>query len=283
MLRRIALSLAAVAVCLPGTAVAAAGQVPPVMAALGDSISAGFNACGWYAACAARSWSTGDEPGTGSHYLRLLAIGPNIKGHNLTLAVPGSTSADLPGQAQRAVAAGAGYVTILIGAQDACASGESRMTPVATYRAHLDQAFAVLARTGVKIFAASIPDIKRLWQIGRVNVLARSFWAIGHICPAMLAHSASNARKDQARRDRVRERVQDYNAEMARACAAYGPGCRSDGGAIFGYPFTLDHISKWDFFHPNADGQRALAQVTFRNGFPWEAAPLTPAPLAAAP
>ncbi|WP_214410351.1 SGNH/GDSL hydrolase family protein [Sphaerisporangium fuscum] len=282
MVRRTAFALAAAVVFVPGTAVAAADPVPPVMAALGDSISAGFNACGWYVSCASRSWSAGDDPDVGSHYLRLLAVGPGIRGHNLNFAVPGSKSADLEAQARQAVAAGAAYVTVLIGAQDACAPSEERMTPVPAYRARIDRAFALLAAAGVKIFAASVPDLKRLWRIGRDNVVAKSFWALGHICPTMLARADSDAKKDQARRDRVRDRVRDYNDEMEQACAAYGPGCRYDGGAVFSYPFTLDHISKWDFFHPNAEGQRALAQTTFKAGFPWDGATtLTPEPLAA--
>ncbi|MEO3812598.1 GDSL-type esterase/lipase family protein [Sphaerisporangium sp. B11E5] len=275
MVRRIAFVLAAAVAWTPGTAVAlAADPVPPVMAALGDSISAGFNACGWYVSCTSRSWSAGDHPGVNSHYLRLLALGPAIKGHNRNFAVPGSTSADMAAQAQKAVAAKAAYVTLLIGAQDACVESESKMTPVATYRARIDRALAVLAPSGVKVFAASIPDLKRLWRIGKDNVLAKSFWTIGRICPTMLANAGSDAKKDQARRDRVRERVQAYNAAMAEACAAYTPGCRYDGGAVFSYPFTLDHVSKWDFFHPNADGQRALSQATFKTSFPFDRAPL---------
>ncbi|MET8140995.1 SGNH/GDSL hydrolase family protein [Sphaerisporangium sp. NPDC005288] len=277
MVRKIALVLAAAVVCAPGTAAAAAAAaepVPPVMAALGDSISAGFNACGWYVSCTSRSWSAGDHPSVNSHYLRLLGYGQAVKGHNLNFAVPGSTSADLAGQAQKAVAAKAAYVTILIGAQDACTATESRMTPVSTYRARVERALDVLAAAGVKVFVASIPDLKRLWRIGKDNVVARAFWALGHICPAMLTDADSMAKKDQARRDRVRERVEDYNEAMRQACAAYGPGCRSDEGAVFGYPFTLDHISKWDYFHPNADGQRALARTTFPHGFTWQKSPL---------
>ncbi|GGL01672.1 lipoprotein [Sphaerisporangium melleum] len=277
MVGKIAFVLAAVVVCLPGTAAPAAAEpVPPVMAALGDSISAGFNACGWYVSCTSRSWAAGDHPSVNSHYLRLLGYGQAVKGHNLNFAVPGSTSADLAAQARKAVAADAAYVTVLIGAQDACVSTEARMTPVPSFRDRIDRALAVLAPSGAKVFVASIPDVKRLWRIGKDNVVARSFWALGHICPAMLARAASSAKKDQARRDRVRERVQDYNEQLAQACAAYGPACRYDGGAVFAFPFTLDHVSKWDYFHPNADGQRALARVTFERGFTWDRAPLAP-------
>lgn len=40
-------------------------------------------------------------------------------------------------------------------------------------------------------------------------------------------------------------------------------------GAVFSYPFTVDHVSKWDYFHPNMDGQRVLAEQTFERGFTW--------------
>ncbi|WP_182907019.1 GDSL-type esterase/lipase family protein [Microbispora sp. H13382] len=234
-----------------------------VMAALGDSISAGFNACGWYVACTSRSWSAGDFPSVNSHYLRLLAMGSAIKGHNLNFAVPGSTSADLPGQARQAAEAGAGYVTVLIGAQDACVGSEREMTPVGTFRRNIDAAFDVLRPTGARVFVASIPDVKRLWRVGKDNGWARVFWGIGHICQSMLANPTSTAKKDEARRDRVRGRVMDYNEQLRQACARYGPACRYDGGAVFSYPFTLKQVSAWDYFHPNADGQKALAKITF--------------------
>jgi hypothetical protein len=47
----------------PGAAARAASEdpLPRSMAALGDSISRGFDACGFYADCSFRSWSTGDD------------------------------------------------------------------------------------------------------------------------------------------------------------------------------------------------------------------------------
>ncbi|MBP2704175.1 SGNH/GDSL hydrolase family protein [Microbispora sp. RL4-1S] len=271
MILKIGAVLAASIVLTP--AAARAGTTPAVMAALGDSISAGFNACGWYVSCTSRSWSTGDNAAIDSHYLRLLALTPAVKGHNLNFAVPGSTSADLPGQARRAVQSGAGYVTILIGAQDACTGTPAQMTPVADYRRHIDDALAVLRPSGAKVLVASIPDIARLWRAGKDNAVARTFWAVGHICQAMLARPTSAAKKDVARREAVRERVMAYNEQLRQACARYGPACRYDGGAVFSYPFTLKQVSGWDYFHPNAEGQKALAKVTFDAGF---LAPLEP-------
>ncbi|MEU8385814.1 GDSL-type esterase/lipase family protein, partial [Streptosporangium sp. NPDC048865] len=152
---------------------------PVVMAALGDSISAGFNACGWYLTCVSRSWSTGDHRSVRSQYARLRALAPALTGHNVNLAVPGSTSAGLAAQVTRAVARRADYVTVLIGAQDACVSEERLMTPVAVYERRVAEALALFraGRPGGRVFVASVPDLKRLWQIGKDNPVARGFWA----------------------------------------------------------------------------------------------------------
>ncbi|MFI6316276.1 GDSL-type esterase/lipase family protein [Nonomuraea sp. NPDC050556] len=248
-----------------------AEPLPSVMVALGDSISAGFNACGWYVSCTSRSWSAGDNAGVRSHYVRLAELGPSVKGHNLNFAAPGATSADLMGQVERAIAAKAGYVTILIGAQDACVRTEKQMTPVPVFQRRVDEAFAALrvGLPGVRVFVASIPDMRRLWAAGKDHPIARTFWAVAKICQTMLANPTSVKAKDVDRRARVRGRLADYNAVFAEACADFGPRCRTDDGAVFAYPFTLDQISKWDFFHPNAEGQRLLAEKTFAKGFDW--------------
>ncbi|NRQ35286.1 SGNH/GDSL hydrolase family protein, partial [Nonomuraea sp. NN258] len=252
-------------------ALAAAEPVPEVMAALGDSISTGFNACGFYVSCTSRSWAAGDHADVASHYLRLTRLGGSIKGHNLNFAVPGSTSADLMGQVRKAVAAKADYVTILIGAQDACVRAEKDMTPIEVYRRRMDAALSELRAQlpRARVFLASVPDLRRLWQVGRSNPVARTFWTTARICQTMLANPVSVKAADTARRDRVRARVQAYNRQAAEACARLGSMCRSDGGAVFSFPFTLQHVSKWDFFHPNELGQRVLAEQTFRRGFDW--------------
>ncbi|WP_214102806.1 GDSL-type esterase/lipase family protein [Acrocarpospora catenulata] len=267
MIKKVVPALA-LALTFPGTAFADTperGETPPrvVLAALGDSISVGFNACGLYLACRSRSWSIGDDKDVNSHFLRLRADGGKVG--RRALAVPGATSADLLRQVRRAVRAKATYVTLLVGAQDACTPTEQRMTPVETYRERLDMALAELSPTGARLVVASIPDVYRLWQVAKDKITARVFWTAGRVCQSMLARPGSLAAPDEARRQRVRERVQAYNAELAAACQAYGPDCRYDGGAVFDYPFTLAEVSPWDYFHPNTKGQRALAEVTFRS------------------
>jgi lysophospholipase L1-like esterase len=206
-----------------------------------------------------------------SHYLRIRAVNPQLDGRNYNEARTGAKAADLPGQASAAVSRGAQYVTVLIGANDACTGSEATMTPVATFRGHIDNALGRL-KTGLPaagVMVISIPDLRRLWDVGRVSSSARAAWSLFGICQSMLANPTSTAQPDVDRRARVRQRVIDYNTQLAQACAAYGPNCRFDGNAVFGYPFVLSQVSTWDYFHPNTTGQTVLASITYAAGFGW--------------
>jgi lysophospholipase L1-like esterase len=260
--------VAALAAALATAAPAAAPPVPTSMSALGDSITRGFNACGWYVDCPSRSWSTGGS--VTSHYTRIRAIQPAITGRNFNDARTGARMVDLNGQAQTAVSRGVNYVTILVGANDACRSSEAAMTPVATFEAQFRQAMTTLTSglPGAAVFVASIPDLKRLWEVGRGSFSARTAWSLFGVCQSMLARPTSTAQADIDRRERVRDRVVAYNEVLGRVCAEQLL-CRFDGNAVFSFPFTLSHVSGWDYFHPNTNGQQMLAEVTYAAGFGW--------------
>ena len=253
-----------------GAATSDAGPPPDSMASLGDSITRGFNACGWYVDCTSRSWSTGDYGAVNSHYLRVRAVDPAIGGHNLNDARTGAVAADLAGQAGTAVSQGVQYVTVLMGANDACKDNESQMTPVSTFRGQVDVALDRI-RAGLpsaRIFVASIPDLKRLWFVAKGDWRARTAWAIGGICQTMLRNPTSTAQADEDRRNRVRQRVIDFNGALRDSCARL-TYCRYDDNAVFDYPFTFGMLSGWDYFHPNTGGQAVLAQVTYAEGYAW--------------
>lgn len=271
--RILALLAASVAAVLVAATPATADPGPPPasMASMGDSITRGFNACGWYVDCTSRSFSTGDDAGVNSHYLRIRAKNSAINGRNHNAGKTGAKSADMAGQANTAVSQGAQYVTILIGANDACTSSEASMTPVTTFRSNIDAALARL-KSGLpnaRILVISVPDIHRLWSVGKGSLAARTAWGLFGICQSMLANPTSNAQADVDRRNRVRQRVIDYNQQLAAACAAYGSNCAFDNNAVFNYPFVLDQLSGWDYFHPNASGQAVLASVSYAAGFGW--------------
>lgn len=259
------------AVTAASPAVAQSPPPPDSMASMGDSITRGFNACGFYVDCTSRSFSTGSNSSIGSHYLRIQDVNPAISGNNVNAARSGARADEMPGQAETVVASGAEYVTILIGANDACTSSEASMTPVSEFRGHIDDALAVL-RSGVpdaRVMVISVPDIKQLWDVGRTSWTARTAWSLFGICQSMLDNPTSFADEDVQRRDRVQQRVIDYNTELAAACAAYGPNCVFDDNAVFNFSFSLSQVSGWDYFHPNADGQELLAEITYEAGFNW--------------
>jgi lysophospholipase L1-like esterase len=271
--RSIGIMISVVAMVAMGAPTVAAAEepipVPSSMASLGDSITRGFNACGFFFDCTSRSWSTGANDGVTSHYERLQAIDPNMSSRS-NLARTGAKVAELPAQAQNAVDRAAGYVTVLMGANDACTSSEATMTSVADFRASVTATFNNFAAASAPphVLVTSIPDIHRLWEIGKDSSSARTAWSSYNICQSMLANPTSTADADVQRRARVRQRVVDYNAVYADVCAAHA-FCTYDGGAVFAYPFRLSQMSGWDYFHPNTSGQNVLAEVSWNNGFDW--------------
>jgi lysophospholipase L1-like esterase len=239
------------------------GDLPSSMAALGDSITAGVGSCVALVVCRRNSWSTGDGLRVDSHYRRLRAANPAIRGHADNLAEGGARAADLAAQATR-VPSGVDYVTVLIGANDACRGRIDDMTAVRAFRDAVDAGLAAVknrARDAV-VLVASIPDLHRLWEIGRDEDRVVRAWARG-VCPALLADPRSHADADADRRAAFAERVDAYNRQLAAACRAYGRRCHWDGGAVHRVSFTLDMLNSLDYFHPDADGQNALADATY--------------------
>jgi lysophospholipase L1-like esterase len=244
---------------------------PTSMAALGDSITAGLGSCGTYVVCGRNSWATGTGDDLDSHYQRILAANAKIKGHAESFARPGAEADALAGQASKAVGMKAQYITVLIGANDACAGTVGAMTPVATFRNEIDKGLARL-RKGLpksRVLVASIPDLYRLWQVGHDNPEAVRVWKRLGVCPSMLANPTSTSDADDNRRKAVRQRIDDYNDALRDACRAYGKKCRWDGGRAHQVRFGLDRVSHADYFHPNFQGQRELADVTYPGRFTW--------------
>ena len=239
------------------------------MAAIGDSITRATDVCCWYGDHPPQSWSTGGGffDGIRSHYERIRSANPAISGRNYNDARAGARMRDAPGQAQLAVAQAARYVTILMGANDACTSSTSTMTSVEDFRAQFSTTMSVLAAglpPGSHVFVASIPNIYRLWALFRDDATAQFVWYVAQICQSML--SPANTEQD---RQFVLARVRAFNQVLAEVCAQYVM-CRFDGDAVFDYPFARSHVSRLDYFHPSLSGQAVLASVTWARSW-WAA------------
>jgi lysophospholipase L1-like esterase len=241
---------------------AAAPALPNSMAALGDSITRAYDVCCSYHDHPGQSWSTGGAwyDGISSHYERIKRRNSGITGHAYSNAVTGAKMAAAQAQASAAAAQHVAYVTVLLGANDLCTSSPSTMTSTDSFRTQFGQAMATLHQQlpQARIFVSSIPDIYQLWKVLHTNPVARTVWATAHICPAMLG-----AARTEAERQQVVAREIAFNQILAEGCHQYGANCRWDGGATYNYKFSASQVSVLDFFHPDLDGQAALASVTW--------------------
>ncbi|MEV5601951.1 SGNH/GDSL hydrolase family protein [Streptomyces sp. NPDC052299] len=246
----------------------AAGPVwdprPKSIAAVGDSITRGFDACSVLADCPEVSWSTGTDSAVRSLAVRLLGASGAVD-HSWNHAVTGARMAQLPEQMALAADEDPDLVTVMIGANDACRDSVRSMTPVADFRRSFETSLRELRAGAPKaqVYVSSVPDLKRLWSQGRANPLGKQIWKLG-ICKSMLSDADDMGAAAVARRTAVQERVVAYNEVLREVCAK-DRRCRYDGGAVFDYRFTGKQLSQWDWFHPGRNGQARLAEIAYRN------------------
>ncbi|MEU6771437.1 SGNH/GDSL hydrolase family protein [Streptomyces sp. NPDC046759] len=236
---------------------------PASIAAVGDSITRGFDACTVLSDCPEVSWATGSDAQVDSLAVRLLGTAGAAE-RSWNYAVTGARMADLPEQMSQAAARDPQLVTVMVGANDACRSSARAMTSVAGFRADFEEALSTLRAASPKaqVYVASVPNLKRLWSEGRTNPLGKEVWKLG-ICPSMLSDADDLTGAAMLRRDRVQQRVVEYNKVLKEVCAK-DRRCRFDGDAVYDYRFDTGQLSHWDWFHPSKDGQARLAAIAYR-------------------
>ncbi|QGV80789.1 GDSL-type esterase/lipase family protein [Streptomyces ficellus] len=235
---------------------------PASVAAVGDSITRGFDACGVLVDCPEVSWATGGDARVNSLARRLL--GPAaLPARSWNLARSGARAAELPTQMARAAAKRPGLVTVMVGANDACRDSTALMTPVPDFRASLTEAMRELREVSPKsqVYVSSVPDLKRLWSTGRGSAIGKQVWKLG-VCASMLGNADDLGPAATERREQVYRRVVAYNEALREVCAK-DRLCRYDGGAVFDFRFTGEQLSPWDWFHPGLDGQERLADIAY--------------------
>jgi lysophospholipase L1-like esterase len=201
--------------------------------------------------------------------MRLLALNPGISGHNYNDAVSGAKMVELNGQAEKAVSRKVELLGVLMGANDACTSSLSTMTPVATYQSEFEQAMNTLTKglPGAQINIGSLPNVYRLWEIFHTDSSADNTWNSLKICQSLLANPTSTAQADEERRVQVRHRVEEFDSVLQSVCAKYAQ-CRYDNGAGFKTQFATNDVSTRDYFHPSVDGQALVASIAW-SSFPF--------------
>lgn len=259
---------------LPATVGAADAPLPSSMAAVGDSITQAASSAGSLGADAPQnSWSTGTSTTVNSHFLRLRALNPALTAANRS--VSGAKVADLNAQMLNvaSLSPDPGYLTVLIGGNDLCTDTFAGMTSVTDFRSRFATAMATLSSQspGTWVYVSSIPNVYQLWNLFKGNFWARFIWASADICQSLLASPTSTQQADVDRRNAVRQRNIDFNAQLAQVCAQY-TRCRFDNNAAFDTTFTTSDVSG-DYFHPSVSGQAKLAAVSWDAGFTWTTTP----------
>lgn len=249
----------AIAGCLVTSTAASAAWPPAKMAALGDSLTVGANGGGGLPG----SWATGTDAAVDSHRQRLGL--PACDACNF--AVAGKKMKQLNGQAQKAVASKADYVTILMGTNDVCPSS---MTPMSDFTSQFSDALDTLTSglPTARIFVASIPDWSRLPGLLGSSQAATTAWSDNNHCPSFLPTPPASGGQE----------IDAYNQTLKTVCAKY-PSCVFDGDAVFDHQFAAGDYSTQDYFHFSESGQAALAAVTY----PIAASGETPTPPPPAP
>ncbi len=236
---------------------------PSVMAAVGDSITRAFNVTSgrFLVDTPAESWATGTDPAVASQSSRLLQQNPALAGHIFNDAKTGAKMSALAGQLAIAAGQNADYVTVLMGANDVCATSVAAMTPTSTFMTQFDSALAsfTAARPDALVSVSSIPNLYQLWSVLHTNSRAQSSWNLLGTCRNMLSSRATEAQRQQ-----VLAQLNADNAVLGSVCAKY-PTCRFDGGAVFNVAFTGAQVSTLDYFHPSVSGQAVLAEAAWRS------------------
>ena len=295
--RRTAIFVVALLAALALWAAPASAVAPPkVMAALGDSITRAFNSdgpgcpTGPSLDCPRNSWSTGTNPAVNSQFQRIQAIDPGRNPVAFNDAISGARagtdrSIDLVNQVPTAVSQDPDYVTIEIGANDACRPQITDQTPTDTLSAHVRTALTTLVTADPKVYIEmlSIPNINQLHTIFTtpvpdLNALAR--WSAFNVCQALLANPLSTEQADVDRRAAFRAQVIAYNGALADVCAEF-KRCLFDNNAVFNSSFTAADVatvtntaplpgigSPADYFHPSLLGQKSLAETSWAATFP---------------
>lgn len=233
---------------------------PASVAAVGDSITVGFDACSVLSDCPAVSWATGTDPAVNS-VARRLVKDPATQSWNF--AKTGALMRDLPAQVEQAVRKRPELVTVLVGANDACRTDVGAMTTTTAFRADFEASLRALRRALPKtqVYVAAVPDLMRLWSQGRQNPLGKEVWKLG-MCGSMLRDPDDLSKAADTRRQSVRDRVVAYNKALESVCER-DTLCRFDR-SVFDFRFTGAELSAWDWFHPGREGQRELARMAFQ-------------------
>lgn len=232
------------------------------------------------------SWATGLEKNkrVKSHAERLMGLGLGSSRRVINEAISGDETQDLllkqlselnKESRYRFRTEYPDYVTVLIGANDACADSPEDMTDVGDFYARFYMAMDEMLwnNSNTHILVSHLPNIEKLRTVAKdADVLGfdalgiskcQDLWEVTGLCPTLTTHEEPSIRQ------KVAQRVRDYNLAMTSVTknlrSQYGDRIRVSERA-YQAQFSADNLSL-DCFHPNVSGQNILAHETWQDSW----------------
>lgn len=239
------------------------GLAPASLVVIGDSMSLAMSSCGAAEPCLEASWAVGTDRAVDSIAQRLgersgvvpktaaiAKLGAGVSFADDAVASLSQKQADL--------------VLVLLGANDACTSSMDSVTSAADFAAGYASLLAGVRATApdAPIVAYSVPDLLRLWELGRDDPAIVKAWGASPSCRSLLGDADSDAAPDVARRGEIAALLDSYDTAIAGACAAV-TGCTFDDGAVHAVVFEDGDVSDVDHFHASRSGQATLAAAAW--------------------
>ena len=239
------------------------GAAVKKLAVVGDSISLGVNACAAAGPCVDESWAVGTSGDVLSIASRL-ASETGAAPETLAAARPGAGIAERGIALEALSGSDADLVLVLVGANDVCTASTSEVTSPEEFSTGYSELLNGI-RTALpesRIVALSIPNLVRLWELGRSVPEAVQAWNSSTSCLSLLADADSDEPQDVERRQALAGVLTDFNTVIETTCKSLA-GCTWDGGAIFGQELTPADVSLLDYFHPSRQGQARIAETAW--------------------
>ncbi len=230
------------------------------MGALGDSISGAMDATDW-GDNPEYSWTTGSDDEVNSHAHRLSALGYEVNAFNE--AVSGAKAEHLKAQVDLLKNQGNfDYVTMQIGANDACSWSQDHTAELNHFKTHVAEALQSLltSNSQSKVLLVPVPNMYRIWELAH-DMGCSALWDLVGICSPLLDRDNSD---DE--RAAFQNRVVEINEALGQIAVQYPQQVRFDA-TIANTNFEWSDISPLDCFHPSPEGQHLLSQKSWDSGW----------------
>jgi hypothetical protein len=247
-------------------AAALSGKYPNAIAVLGHSGATGFASDPKRPLEDARtnSWATGENPEVDSIYLRLLALNPAVRGHNVNLAEDGTGVNELAGQADQALNTKPLPDLFLIQTVDndiRCdgTDAENYGPFAATLTEVLRKITTAAPKAKILLVSSPPGTVDNYGRIAAKLDVAREQVSGTGICDLFDA-----AGKPVPAHWRASEAITlHYLGELKSVCAKF-PACQYDNNALYHMPITTEDLAASDGAHLSISGHRKQAELEWR-------------------